>query len=116
MAVPFQFGANDRFDSGLRCCLGKFHRAVEIIFVSQCNCGKLMAFGQINNGFRGKRGIEEGVVTVDLQRNWLVDGGWWMADACSVFRVLCSVLDPRRSTLDPFLQTLDFGLSTLRSA
>src|SRR5437773_8324377 len=110
MGVPVQLGANDRFDSGLRCCLGKFHRAMQIVFVSQCNCGKLMAFGQINNGFGGKRGIEEGVVTVDLQRNWMVDGGWWMADACSVFRVPFSTLDARPSTRFSRLWTLDFKL------
>src|SRR5438094_10226026 len=101
MAVPVQLGANDRFDSGLCCCLGKFHRAMQIVFVSQCNGGKLMAFGQIHNSFRGKRGIEEGVVAMDVERDRMMNGGCWMA-------VACSVLDPRPSTPDPRFQTLDF--------
>jgi len=53
VAAPVEFGANDRLDSGFGGRLREFHRAVEIVFVGQRNCRKIMAFGQLNDCFGG---------------------------------------------------------------
>jgi hypothetical protein len=72
-AVPVEFGADNGFDAGFGGGLGEFDSAMQVVFISQSNRRELVSFGQGNNGFGRKGGIEERVVTVEIER----DGDAW---------------------------------------
>jgi hypothetical protein len=40
---------------------------VEIVFVGEGDGGKIVVFGEVDDGVDGKSGVEEGVVAVDVK-------------------------------------------------
>ncbi len=69
MAVAVEFSTDDGFDSGLGRGLGKFHRSVQVVTVSQSDGWELMPPGNIDNSLDRKRGVQERIVAVNIQRN-----------------------------------------------
>ena len=63
------FGADDGFDAGVGGGLREFDCAMEVIFVSQCDSGKVVKFGEFDDGIDGESGIEKGIVAVKVQRD-----------------------------------------------
>jgi hypothetical protein len=69
LAVVFQFSPNNRFDAGLCGSFNEFDRAMETIFVSESDGGEVVALSEVHDSVDGKGGVEEGVITVDVERN-----------------------------------------------
>ena len=69
MAVVIDFGADDGFNAGLSGGLRKFDRAVEVVFIGQGDGGQFVVDSKVDDGADRERGIEEGVVAVDVEGN-----------------------------------------------
>ena len=69
MAVVIDFGADDGFDAGLSGCLGEFDCAVEVVFIGQSDGGQFVLDGKFDDGLDRERGIEEGVIAVEVERD-----------------------------------------------
>ena len=67
--MPVEFGADDGFDAGLRGGLGEFDCAVKVVFVSESDGRELVMPGEVNDGVDREGGVEEGVATVEVERN-----------------------------------------------
>src|SRR5215471_16284684 len=63
------FCADDGFDAGFGCCLGKFDCAMEVVFISERDGGEVVKFSEFDDGIDGEGGIEERVVAVEVERN-----------------------------------------------
>ena len=69
IAVVIDFCADDGFDAGLSGGLGEFDRAVEAVFIGQGDGGQFVLEGKFDDGLDRERGIEEGVVAVEVERD-----------------------------------------------
>ncbi len=66
LVADAHFSAKDRLNARLPCRLHELNCPVQVARVGERDGGQAVMPGQFDNGHRGERGIEKGIVTVDV--------------------------------------------------
>ena len=67
LALAVQFGADDGLDAGFGGGLGKFDGPMKVVLIGERQGRELVALGEFDDGRNGKRGVEKGIATVEVE-------------------------------------------------